>query len=672
MTLVADNASETVNEAALDDVGSDPTSPAETASGQLAVAGTGVTYTLDSGTNTYGTLTLDANGSYTYTLTQPFDTTPDADNGAHTEIGAESYGYTATDAAGNTVTGTITIDIVDDVPMAIAPQNAYLVNTTTNALTGLLDVDGQVEDNFGADGAGSVLFSDSLNGATALDADGDPLTSGGLSITYSVSADGQTLTASTLAGEIFTIDLSINDSGQDTYVIEMSGTVDGGASSIDFSDDNYDFIGGNSAWAGFNTAADDDSRDLLLTPMIDGASAGSVNTNANEGGVSGGNSVGANEAIRVDYVVDLSGTPVNGTDYEDAGADNHVFDGHYQVNGAAATFTRTSGSTVLFKAFDDADGDNTVGDGTQDDITAVGISFGGDYELVAYDGTGGPFVTNVGGEEFIVVFAENGAGKLEASVEGIVGGAQVSVFTADGYNSVEYHYAAGNTFKIGDFGTTAIEPGEEVAFSVPVEIVDGDGDVASSSLDVLLLPEGTQDYSSESAGVSVTASDVSPDIIGSDYDDILTGNADSNILIGNEGNDTISGHGGDDLLIGGAGDDILTGGPGADVFAWNLGDEGISATPAEDTVTDFTPGTFGTDANADKLDLSDLLSGMQDGEDLSSYIQSTDDGTNTTLHISTSGDMTSGDVSAADQTIQLQNVVTSVSDLQNNGQLDIE
>ncbi|PSJ20550.1 structural toxin protein RtxA, partial [Halomonas sp. ND22Bw] len=113
VTLVADDASETVNEAALDDVGSDPTSPAETASGQLAVAGTGVTYTLDSATNTYGTLTLDANGSYTYTLTQPFDTTPDADNAAHTEVGAESYGYTATDAAGNTVTGTITIDIVD-------------------------------------------------------------------------------------------------------------------------------------------------------------------------------------------------------------------------------------------------------------------------------------------------------------------------------------------------------------------------------------------------------------------------------------------------------------------------------------------------------------------------------------------------------------------------------
>ncbi|MCK2182936.1 type I secretion C-terminal target domain-containing protein, partial [Halomonas getboli] len=649
------------------------TSYGNDSAGTLSLSATGATWDAASNTLTAdnGDWQIVVNGDGTYTVTQlQVMTHPDGSD--PNDPITVNVTASITDNEGDPATDAFTVTFLDDGPVAVAPENAYLVNTANNALTGLLDIDGQVEDNYGADSSGTVRFSGSLNGTTALDADGNPLTSGGLSITYSVSTDGQTLTASTVAGEIFTIDLSVNDSGQDTYVIEMSGTVDGGASSIDFSDDSYDFIGGNGAWTGFNTAADDDSRDLLLTPMVDGSSAGSVNTNANEGGVSDGNSLGANEAMRIDYVIDLSGTPVNGTDYEDAGADNHVFDGHYQVNGAAATFTKTSGSTVLFKAFDDADGDNAVGDGTQDDITAVGISFGGDYELVAYNGSGSPFVVNVGGEDFSVVFAENDAGKLEASVEGIVGGAQVAVFTADGYNSIEYHYAAGSTFKIGDFGTTAIEPGGSVDLSVPIDVVDGDGDVAGGSLDVLLMPESTQDYSGSSSGVVESASDSAPDIIGSDHADTLTGNSDSNILIGNDGNDTISGAAGDDLLVGGAGDDQLTGGLGADVFAWNLGDEGSSANPAEDTVTDFTEGTFGTDAEADKLDLSDLLSGMQDGEDLSSYIQATDDGTNTTLHISTSGDMTSGDVSAADQTIQLQNVVTSVTDLQNSGQLDIE
>ncbi|MXO55253.1 beta strand repeat-containing protein, partial [Pontixanthobacter gangjinensis] len=117
VTLSPDNDTQVVNEAALDAVGSTPGSNAETASGQLTVAGTGtVTYVLDSGSDTYGTLTLNADGSYSYTLTSAFDTSPDADNGTNTELGAESYGYTATDASGNSVTGTITIDIIDDVP----------------------------------------------------------------------------------------------------------------------------------------------------------------------------------------------------------------------------------------------------------------------------------------------------------------------------------------------------------------------------------------------------------------------------------------------------------------------------------------------------------------------------------------------------------------------------
>ena len=83
-----------------------------------------LTYALQTGGNaaTAGTYRHDpgqANGSYVYTLTQPFDTSPDADNGANTEV-AESFTYVVTDANGNTATGTITVNIVDDVPTAVA------------------------------------------------------------------------------------------------------------------------------------------------------------------------------------------------------------------------------------------------------------------------------------------------------------------------------------------------------------------------------------------------------------------------------------------------------------------------------------------------------------------------------------------------------------------------
>ncbi len=77
-------------------------------------------------------------------------------------------------------------------------------------------------------------------------------------------------------------------------------------------------------------------------------------------------------------------------------------------------------------------------------------------------------------------------------------------------------------------------------------------------------------------------------LIGSLHDDELTGNAGSNVLVGLDG---------DDILIGGSGDDVLTGGAGRDSFVWLAGDSGT------DRVTDF-------EAGQDRLDLSDLLSGL--------------------------------------------------------------
>ena len=128
----------TVNENALDTTitGSDlaagtitgslgTASPAETdaptSSTVRAAFGT-LTYALVSGGNaatagTFGTIQVNADGSYIYTLTIAVHTSPDANNGTNTEV-AESFTYRVTDANGNTATGTITVNIVDDVPTA--------------------------------------------------------------------------------------------------------------------------------------------------------------------------------------------------------------------------------------------------------------------------------------------------------------------------------------------------------------------------------------------------------------------------------------------------------------------------------------------------------------------------------------------------------------------------
>ena len=84
---------------------------------------------------------------------------------------------------------------------------------------------------------------------------------------------------------------------------------------------------------------------------------------------------------------------------------------------------------------------------------------------------------------------------------------QIATFTADGYSSLEFHYVSGNSFQIGGFGTTVVDPGALVDFSVPVELVDADGDIVGSAINISLLPNdgsGVQDHSEDAAGGALT------------------------------------------------------------------------------------------------------------------------------------------------------------------------
>src|SRR4029079_7786230 len=163
--LAASNDDLTVNEAALSTV-SNPSSTAETVTGTVVDNVTpGVapyTYALvSSPTGTHGTLTFNADGTYSYTLTSAVDGAT-ANNGITTENNVETFTYQVTDADGNTTTSTITIDVIDDVPTAVADIDSVAAGTpgpaTGNVLTGGTDAldsnttDG-VADVPGADGA---------------------------------------------------------------------------------------------------------------------------------------------------------------------------------------------------------------------------------------------------------------------------------------------------------------------------------------------------------------------------------------------------------------------------------------------------------------------------------------------------------------------------------------
>ncbi|MFM5718149.1 retention module-containing protein [Aeromonas caviae] len=120
------------------------------------------------------------------------------------------------------------------------------------------------------------------------------------------------------------------------------------------------------------------------------------------------------------------------------------------------------------------------------------------------------------------------------------------------------------------------------------------------------------------------------DLLGSDQGDWL---------FGSSGNDRLLGGMGDDMLRGGQGNDILTGGAGSDLFVWGSGDEGTTASPAIDTITDFRP------QEGDRIDLADLLKGVTDNSvdgllgHLQASVTSTGNGlSDVSLSVSPAGD----------------------------------
>ncbi|MNQ58651.1 Poly(beta-D-mannuronate) C5 epimerase 1 [compost metagenome] len=130
---------------------------------------------------------------------------------------------------------------------------------------------------------------------------------------------------------------------------------------------------------------------------------------------------------------------------------------------------------------------------------------------------------------------------------------------------------------------------------------------------------------------------------GSSVAKTIIGGTDDSTLAGGEGNDYLDGGAGNDILIGGEGDDILTGDIGADTFVWQTGDIG------NDVITDFNIG------EGDRIDLSDLLQGENDGNILNFLRVDT---TTSTLEISTTGQFGAG--GGADVTIHLENGGTDV------------
>ncbi len=137
---------------------------------------------------------------------------------------------------------------------------------------------------------------------------------------------------------------------------------------------------------------------------------------------------------------------------------------------------------------------------------------------------------------------------------------------------------------------------------------------------------------------------------GNALDNLLTGNSGNNVLNGREGNDTyITNEGTDTILFQLLNSQDATGGNG------------------HDTVLDFTLGDVRTDAQADKIDLSELLIDYsKDVSTLAKFITVEQDAGNTTISLDRDGE---GAMFSSVSLITLNQVNTTLDELLNNQQL---
>ncbi|APE29534.1 hypothetical protein BOX17_00305 [Halomonas aestuarii] len=633
------------------------------------------TLTAKAGGDIIFTLTVNANGSWSFDLDGPLDhvatdsdTTTALVTGEETSVDAIDFSglvsVAVEDADGDVATldglaaGAFTVTVENDMPAPFYPQSGHVLLAVDDSGASEKTVTQSLNFLAGADGLGDIVFNlDLVDGRQAfLSVDGDQLYLNNEALFLQYADDSHhTIQAVTESGDVgFTA--TIDALGNVTYTI-FSGSIltDSKITSVT---DLSGIGGGNVPFKGLNIgtkqAADPDGTDDVLVsseilPLTD-SDQGTVNSTSTTLGVGQGAEVSGGEVVRYDLVSNLSIDDTNN-------AESYTFSG-YQETLAFSQKVAVDGSQKEASFYlriysmdlgDSADGATSSLVSGPDGAGQLTLTVD---EVKIYDDNG---VEQTGH-----VTIEDG----ELLVSGMQDGWTFQIVSVDGnldpeaFNAVEIQGAElggdaiTTSFKLGEFSYGEESTFSPVSFTLPVTGSDADGDSLDGQVAITVYPD------SES----------------------IVGDAQGNDLSGTSGDDSLFGLEGDDTLTGGQGDDVLAGGLGADTFAWsfadNSGDQGTAGSPAVDLVTDFNLNEV---SEGDVLQLNDLLPAT--GGDVGSYIHAVEDGEgNTLLHISSNGAFDGGfDANNADQIIALNGVsmegVDSSAFIQSliaDGQLDIE
>ncbi|UUZ72496.1 retention module-containing protein [Polaromonas sp. P1(28)-8] len=504
VTVTASDTDALVNEAGLPVVGSNAASDSEIFNGAITPSGGSgpYIYTLTSSANgAYGNLVLNADGTYTYTLDTTYDGAT-ADNGVTTEQDKDSFSYTVTDANGNSTTGTILVDIIDDVPTARADADSVAegADATGNVLTGAGTTGGAAgADTAGADGFGTptvvgvaagsntaVPVSGGVGGAGIAGTYGTLTLNADGSYTYAANPDA--VTSNQTDTFVYTIVDGDGDQSTTTLTISVNNVT------VTASDTDALVNEAGLPVVGSNAASDSEIFNGAITPS--GGSGPYIYTLTSSANGAYGNLV-LNADGTYTYTLD--------TTYDGATADNGVTT-EQDKDSFSYTVTDANGNsttgTILVDIIDDvptarADADSVAegADATGNVLTGAGTTGGAaGADTAGADGFGTPTVVGVAAGSNTAVPVSGGVGG------GIAGTYGTLTLNADG----SYTYAA---------NPDAVTSNQTDTFVYT--IVDGDGDQSTTTLTIsvnnVTVTASDTDALVNEAGLPVVGSNAASD-----------------------------------------------------------------------------------------------------------------------------------------------------------------
>jgi len=500
--------------------------------GQLTSGGDPVVFAIEGGTgDVVGTIdggatevirihventpTDNGGGEYEYTYTVTLSEAVDQ-AGDNTEDATDllSVGYTATDSDGSFVSDSFDVNVIgDDVPNLLDGATLTIVNQMPST--------GSAELLFspGADGSGGIIFLGTDN--TPLeDTEGNPILSNGDPVLLSGFG------TSTLTGyidednsgtfnagdtEVLTVVL---DEGSITWNAMIDVVLDNGSAT------NFDLVsgivGGNNDTqsVGANDGSNnDDNIDLMLQAL-----GGSVNTSNGRIGVGGGQSIANGELVKIEFVVNAVETadPLDDTGFNwDAMFATNAF--RQEVNRVSGS--QSNGANFTVQALNVVDpGDDEITDDlpggagsnldTLVEITDAQLYDANDvlifdlgaglYDSVV-DNLDGTFTYTVAGTDSdgtgysVTVIVDTNASSYQVSFTGVLEGWEYAIQADDTFESVAVAGDAGGfNFTLGALSLGEANDGEPFSIEFDIEGTDGDGDSITDTIQVDVLPAGSE------------------------------------------------------------------------------------------------------------------------------------------------------------------------------------